>query len=416
MKSPPSPLLRHVVIVLDNANIDGGSAKVALSSAGALADLGYDVHVISAVPASVQTRASLPKTIQFIATEQLDILKDPSVVLAAARGLWNDPAYRLVRGAIAPLERSSTVVHVHGWTKALSSSVIRAGLDERFVTAIGLHEYFTICPIGSLFDHGKSQICYRTPMSLDCIAANCDSRSYAHKVYRVLRHAVSRQAGGVATRVKNYIAVSDFSRAIIASHLPPDARIYNVANPVDVPRSDRVDVARNDRYVYIGRLSAEKGPLLFAEAMRCLGGKAIFAGDGELSEAVRAILPEAEITGWLDRAGLAATLQRARAIVVPSLWYETFGLVVLEAAGGGIPAIVPDLSAARDLIVDGQTGLLFRTGDVASLVRALRQCGDDTTIERLGAGAYDRYWDNPFTLENHITSLVAAYEAMLSAE
>lgn len=404
-----------IVIILDNANVDGGSAKVALSSADGLAKLGYDVRVISAVPATADTRAQLSSQIRFTATDQLEVLADPAVAKAALRGIWNAEAYRLTRELLEALDRRTTIVHVHGWTKALSSSVVRAALDARFVTAITLHEYFTICPIGSLFDHRRREICRRDPMSFDCITANCDSRSYAHKVYRVVRHVASQRFGGIPDRIRHFVSVSAFSRNVLESHLPSEARIYDVANPVDPPVTDVVDVARNDRFVFIGRLSPEKGPLLFAEAVRRLGARAIFAGAGELRDQILEILPDAEITGWLDRAGLAAVLRRARAIVVPSLWYETFGLVVLEAAAAGIPAIVADDCAARDLIVDNETGSTFRTGDVDDLERALRTYSDDAYVAELGRTTHRSYSARPFTIEAHTTSLAIAYATMLAS-
>ena len=126
-----------MVVVLDNANVDGGSAKVALSSAGALAELGYDVRVFSAVPATTQTRLGLPDSLRFVATGQLEVLKDASVAGAAVRGLWNGKAYRLLRETLRGLDATSSIVHVHGWTKALSSSVVRAALDTRIPIAIG---------------------------------------------------------------------------------------------------------------------------------------------------------------------------------------------------------------------------------------------------------------------------------------
>lgn len=405
--------LRQVVIVLDNANVDGGTGKVALASAGALAERGYDVCVFSAVPANDGTRSRFSERIRFVATGQRIVLEDPAIARAALRGIWNAEAYRLLRETLRPLDAASTIVHVHGWTKALSSSVIRAAIDSRATLAVSLHDFFTICPAGTLFDHPRNEICRRTPMSLACITANCDSRSYAHKGYRVARQLVSVRAGHIPLGVRNYIAVSKFSRNILEPHLPAGASIYDVPNPVEAPLAEPVAVAKNDAYVFVGRLSAEKGPLLFARAMAKLGYRAIFAGDGELREAVRGILPDAEITGWLDGAGLASVLGRARAIVVPSLCYETFGLVVLEAASAGIPAIVPDESAANDLIVEGESGSAFRTGDLDSLVNVLQTYADDAMVTRLGAVARQRFWEHPSTLSVHVDRLLESYSAML---
>jgi glycosyltransferase involved in cell wall biosynthesis len=95
-------------------------------------------------------------------------------------------------------------------------------------------------------------------------------------------------------------------------------------------------------------------------------------------------LPGAVITGWLPRQAVVARLREARALVLPSVCDETFGRTVLEAAALGIPAIVPDSCAARELVEHMVTGLWFRGSDVDDLQRKMEILMDAKSAAALG--------------------------------
>jgi glycosyltransferase involved in cell wall biosynthesis len=118
--------------------------------------------------------------------------------------------------------------------------------------------------------------------------------------------------------------------------------------------------------------------------------------------------------GWLAHEAVMAELRKARALVFPSLLYETDGLSVVEAAALGIPAIVSDVSAARASIVDGVTGLLFKAGDPKDLAEKMSALRDDETGARMGRAAHAHYWKNPRTLERHVQELEHTYEQVLA--
>jgi len=112
---------------------------------------------------------------------------------------------------------------------------------------------------------------------------------------------------------------------------------------------------------------------------------------------------------------VSAELRAARCVVVPSLWYETFGLVVLEAAALGVPAIAPEDTAVRDLIVPGASGVAFERGNAQALAAALRAFSDDAAVERMSQGAYDAFWSNPPSMSAHVERLLATYRDVLAA-
>ena len=185
-------------------------------------------------------------------------------------------------------------------------------------------------------------------------------------------------------------------------------------NPIEAVQGPPADVASNSSFVCIGRLSFEKGGTLLAHAACELGIPLTFVGDGPMKDDIVRAYPEATFTGWLNSSSVGMQMQQARALVLPSLCYETQGLVVSEAAARGLPAIVPDRCAARDTVVDGVTGLWFRSGDHYDLRDKLRFLHERPELAaRMGRAAYERFWANPPTVDRHVVELEAVYNMIL---
>ncbi len=402
----------NIVVVSDNGSINGGAGKIAVSSAIGMARRGHRVHFLCAtepIDESLQ-RAS---GVEVICTRQFEILSDPSRFRAFSQGLWNTRARSAMRGLLDRLRPVDTVVHLHLWGRALSSSVMREAVRRGFPVACTLHDYLLACPTGTLFHHKTQKICTRKPMSPACVFSNCDCRNYGHKLWRLGRFAIQTSLGKIPSGIGNFIAVSELNRQLMRHSIPEKARMELISNFIEVPRRTPVEVEKNDSFVFSGRLVREKGPHLFAECARRINAPAVFVGDGPLRAEVQRILPDARITGWLDHEGVLRELRKARALVFPSLWYEALGLVVLEAAAAGVPSVVPDSCAAREMVEDGTTGLWFRGGDAGDLEAKLRLLQDPETAARLGRGAYSRYWASPPTLELHLDRLETLYGQML---
>jgi glycosyltransferase involved in cell wall biosynthesis len=401
-----------VVIVNDTAHVNGGAAQIALTSAIALANAGSRVTVFAAVAPTMTGLLHTPN-LRVVVTGQHEILSDPSRVRAATQGIWNVTAARTLAETLSELDPARSVVHFHGWTKALSASVIKVTTDKKFPAIITLHEYFTACPIGSFYNHQRQEICQLAPLSRNCIMENCDARSYRDKLWRVARQAVQRYVGMVPGGIKHFITLSDMSERVLTPTLPASARLYRVNNPIDSEHRPMVDVESNQEFAYVGRLSPEKGAVLFARAAREADVRSVFVGDGECAQDVRRFKPDAEITGWLTREGVTDRIAQSRALVFPSLWYETSGLVISEAAALGVPAVVSDRSVARERVIDGVTGRHFRGGDAASLAAVLRQLKSGPLAATLGAEAYRSYWSSPQQMSRHIAELVDVYERVI---
>jgi glycosyltransferase involved in cell wall biosynthesis len=403
----------EAIIVNDQANIIGGSAVVALSSARGLASAGLPVTLFTGV-GPVAPEIANRGDIEVVCLGAQEVAHDENRLRAFASGMHNFAAARELRKLLSAKDPRETVVHVHSWTKSLSSSVIHEALERRFPVVITLHDFFIGCPTGGLYLHREQALCHKQPLSLDCLSCNCDRRHFAHKVWRSARTLLQNRVLGISRRVRHYIAVSNFSAKLMRPWLAPDADITVVRNPIEVHRMAPAPLAEDAPFVFIGRFSAEKGPQLLAEAARRLDVPAVFVGDGDLAGEIRRLNPSATITGWVDAAGVNAWMRRARALVFPPLWYETLGLVVIEAAANGVPSIIADHCAATDYIHDGENGLHFRGGSADALCEAMQKIRDPRLAKRLGASAYEWFWNDPWTADQHTRSLLHLYNRIIS--
>jgi glycosyltransferase involved in cell wall biosynthesis len=161
-----------------------------------------------------------------------------------------------------------------------------------------------------------------------------------------------------------------------------DVRV--VPNGVELPE-DVGPEAEPPEILFAGRLSREKGILELVEAAR--GHELVVAGDGPL----RAKVPQAR--GWLPHEELERLYDRAAVVACPS-HREGFGVVCAEAMAHGRAVVASDVGGLRDLVVDGETGLLVPPGDSGALRAALeRLLADGELRRRLGAAARERARD-----------------------
>ena len=99
---------------------------------------------------------------------------------------------------------------------------------------------------------------------------------------------------------------------------------------------------------------------------------------------------------------------------MPSLWYETAGLSVIEAVSRGVPVIVSDKCASVEYMKNERSGLTFDTGDAKSLAKALTHLSPDKAKE-FGINAYNDYWQSPLTITRYVNGLLDIYQRTLSS-
>lgn len=400
----------HVVLVADHAFVNGGQAKVALDSALGLAARGHRVTLFAAVgPADPRLEAA---GIRVVCLGQDDIATTRNKLAFAVQAIWNRKAASRLAAELSACDPRDTLVHVHAFAKALSPSIglalARSGLPLLYT----MHEFFLVCPNGGFYEYPKAEICRRVPMSGSCIATNCDAQSYPRKLLRVVRHAGLDHVARLPALFRHVITISELQERAVVPYLPRGTQFHRVNNPIsvaDVPPRQ----APPGAFLFVGRVSTEKGAPIFAEAARRAGIRPVFVGDGPQAAELSARYPEAVMLGWRDGAGVQALMREARALVFPSVWYEGQPLTVYEALACGTPVIVSDACAGREAVEDGETGFWFRSGDADALAAHLRTLSDDAVADRMGRAAHARYWASPLTLDAHLDRLGEVYATVM---
>lgn len=249
---------------------------------------------------------------------------------------------------------------MHGWTKALSCSIFDIAFKMKFKVVVTLHDYFTACPNGGYFNYKKNEICRLRPLSKKCIKCNCDSRNYIFKIYRLIRQFVQNKIVKLNEKLENVITISKFSENILKKTLNSKTQITRIYNPIDVMNIElKNDITKNKYFLYVGRVSKEKGVDLFCKAITDLNYEGIVVGDGDEKEKLEKKYSNINFTGWKNKSEVKKYMEKSKCLVFPSKWYETAGLTVIEAQALGIPAIVSKNCAASEFIEEGKNGFLF---------------------------------------------------------
>ena len=403
--------LKSVVIVNDSAAINGGQAKVAVQSAIGLKKAGLNVTYFAA--SGPVSRALSDANVETFCLGQKDLISDPNRASAFYRGLWNPVTSKALKAQLDAFDPETTITHCHGFSKALSPSIGPVLTDGRIAHVFTMHEYFLACPNGAFFNFQKKQICQKRALSSSCIFTHCDARKASHKAWRLARQAMLWKRGKMPRDLQDVIYLSDTQLKTIRDYLPEETRMHFVANPTGPKADRRVQAEDNDIFLFIGRLAPEKGCTLLAQAAKMAGVKIVFVGEGAERDAILEANPEAVITGWLEPAEVEGWLRKARCLVFPSLWYETFGLTPREALNMGVPVICGAWTAACEYIDHEKDGLIVETRELDDWVSAIKTI--DQSAKHFSENAYQSKALQT-SISDHADQLLAVYDICLKKQ
>lgn len=400
----------RVIVINDFDYVQGGASKVAIETANILYSSGIDVSYFSAV----HKDENILKC-KNISTKQIEMIEDRNRLRGMINNLYNFKAKRMLGLMLKEYDPKDTIVHVHGWTKALSSSIFDVLNKRGFKVVLTAHDYFSVCPNGGFFDYKKKHACMYNPMSKECLFCNCDSRNIYYKIYRLLRQFIQNNIVKMSDNLDYLLTISDFSEKILLKYFKPKLvqRIYNPTSIDSKPK--KVDVSKNDYFIYVGRISKEKGVDKLCKAFSYSKQRLVIVGNGdELILLKERFLNNKNIQflGWKKQDEVYSLMTRAKALVLPSLWYEGAPLVVFEAMSMGLPCIVSNQCSAVDFVKDGYNGRTFDPHDIDSVLNAIKF--NDGDLEIYSNRIYNDYWTNPFDKNRYSKRLMEVYNNILN--
>ena len=329
----------------------------------------------------------------------------------AASAIWSRSAERRVRAAIRA--HRPQVMHVHNTFTAASPSVYAAAEMVSVPVVQTLHNYRPICPAATAFRDGHPCTdCVGRSVPWPAVAHACIRESRAQSLVVAATITINRARGTYRRGIAAYLALTEFQRQLMVNGGLPAARIRVVPNflePDPGPGSDsRAGI------LFVGRLATEKGVSVLFEAASRVPGTVSIVGEGPLVNGARQADAVGHVTylGPLAPASVVESLRRTIALVVPSIWFEGFPLVVLEAFATGTPVIASRIGSLQELVEDGVTGLLVDPNSASDLSDRMQWATDHPgEMGAMGFNAREAY-EARFGGPTHLAALLETYRSV----
>ncbi|MGB3534302.1 MAG: glycosyltransferase [Microcoleaceae cyanobacterium] len=306
--------------------------------------------------------------------ENNDRVSQLGYLKVAIRTVWSVESYNQVRQILQ--QSDYDLIHVQNFFPLISPSVYYAAQAEGVPVIQSLRNYRLLCANGFLFREGKvCEDCLNYKNPIPGIIHRCYRNSLPGTLTVSAMQTVHRAMESWTKQVNLFITLTEFSRnKFIQSGLPADKI---VVKPNFISQNSGTGKGSGGYAFYVGRLSAEKGIETLLSAWKQLGERIPLkiVGDGPLSEQVQQVAAEFPQIEWLGRQPLKEVYQligEAKFLIFPSLWYETFGRVAIEAFAKGTPVIAANIGAIAELIQDHKNGLLFTPGNPQELAAKVR--------------------------------------------
>jgi glycosyltransferase involved in cell wall biosynthesis len=315
------------------------------------------------------------------------------------------------------------VIHGHGIAHQLTYAILPEAAKRGIPVVQTLHDYQIVCPNYTLLK-GDGTVC-TDGCSLGnywpCVQHRCVKSSRKASVLSALEMTYNRTWFDYTRWVQRLIAPSRFlAQTVIASGIPAE-KVITIPNfLVDLeaitPRFDH-----DGYFLYVGRLSYEKGLMTLLEAFRQVPQATLhIIGDGALRESLEAYcaahrLQNVSLLGHQERERTLEYIRNAAAVIVPSEWYENQPMTIIEAFACGTPVIASAMGGIPDMVTDGEHGFLFQAGDADALARIVcRWMSRPEQQADLGKQARSQAL-RQYHPDHHLHRLLAVYRSLCPA-
>lgn len=308
------------------------------------------------------------------------------------------------------------VAHAHNIYHHLSPSIFELLKRQSIPTALTLHDLKLACPAYKMMTHDG--ICERCKSGAiwNVVTNKCIKGSLPLSAAIFMETAVHRFFGIYAKNVDRFVVPSRFYLEKFVEWGWPREKFTYVPNFVDVknisPKGEP-----GEAFVFFGRLGPEKGLTTFVQAIAKSKTKGWIVGTGpeedKLKELVRKMDADVEFFGYQSGEALFDLIRSARAMVLPSEWYENAPMSVMEAYALERPVIGADIGGIPELIKVDETGAIFLSGDSDALADKLVHFSKLSTVEIKKMGVNGRNWvEQEFTAEKYRERLLELYREL----
>jgi glycosyltransferase involved in cell wall biosynthesis len=380
-----------ILLVHNFYQLAGGEDAVVKRELDLLRNMGHDVQLFSVNNDSITGLSDKLKT--------------------GALTIYNPFSRRALRDRLRRFKPD--IVHVHNFFPRLSPSVFDACRDTATPVVMTLHNFRILCPTSFLYHDDALRERSLNHPSWWTIPRRVYRNSFAGTAVVAAMVEFHKWKRTWQNKVDRFIALTQFAKEkFVEGGLRPE-RISVKGNSTNIA-AVASDGAQRHGALFVGRLSPEKGLWTLIDAWQSIDYPLRIVGDGPLREALLDARPQnVEMVGLLARDDVAVEMQKASFLVIPSLWYEIFPVVLVEAFSNGLPVICSRLGGLSEIVTE-KSGLKYTAGDVADLRAKVRQAiAHPESMVRLGWSAREQFAKNWSDGRNY-ERLMAIYEQTIA--
>lgn len=305
------------------------------------------------------------------------------------------------------------VAHLHCIYHLLSPSILSTLNKADIPVVMTAHDLKLACPAYKMLTHDG--ICERCKDGslLNVIKHRCIHDSLGSSTIVSIESLLHHQLNTYKRYLNKVVAPSRFYIEKFVEWGWPREKFVHIPNYVDASRFTP-NFSPGDYFLYFGRLAPEKGVATLLRAVRKSGVKLKIAGTGPEERALNMLQAElqgdVEFLGYLSGKSLHSLICGARAVVLPSEWYENAPMSILESYAFGKPVIGASIGGIPEMICDGMTGWTFESSNVDELASILSYVSslDAKSLEFMGRCVRD-YVESRFNAEMYRNSVVELY-------
>ena len=321
------------------------------------------------------------------------------------------------------------IVHVHSLRiSSLTYSVLKPIINRKIPIVMTLHDCFQICPMMALTTNNntlcKDVKCKKN--KIHCLLNNC-ANNYEQS-FRYMMMSIVNKITGYDKFVSKFISPSDALKNILINNcdfLNEDnvTTIYNFI-PNKYEFSDINTLKEKNKYfLYVGRLSKEKGVINILKAALKLPKNIEFriAGNGPYEKVLKKYVEDNNLNnimflGHLNKQQLQNVYKECISIITPSVCYESFGLTNIEAAINCKPTISSNAGALPEVVNINETGLIYQYDNMEELRKCILLYWNNPNLaSQHGKNAYNNV-KNIYTCDNYFKKLKQVYDEVLKNE
>jgi glycosyltransferase involved in cell wall biosynthesis len=393
----------------------GGSEAVYFEHNRLFEQAGWEV-----VPFSMQDAKNQPSewSSHFVTDTDTDAKRSPIAKISRAlAAIYSTEALRRIRGLIA-LARPQ-IAHAHNIYHHLTPSVLVELHRQNIPVVLTLHDLKLVCPAYKMYVHGAACEACRGGALRNVIKNRCIKNSTAMSAAVWLESTLHKALNLYASTVTRFVVPSRFFLAKFAEWGIDTQRFVHIPNSVDVEALGEPGEP-GDVFVYLGRLVPEKGVETLIRAASRAKVRLRIIGTGPEEAGLRQLAAQLggdiEFTGYLSGSALRTAISSARAVVVPSEWYENAPISVMEASALARPVIGANIGGIPELIKQGETGFVFQSGSVDSLVEVLTRVQRLPGSELRNLGMAGRQWMlTEYSPQSYKDRMLSLYEQIAAA-